>query len=199
MTASKPTRIYTNVFPRVAIPAPHKKYPEWLERTLENPNIPVPEYVIEAQKPVTIKTPGMPPRTLGGEPAPPPLYVPPPAEVHQKPKMPVRFRVLSSFGTPIFGFTIRANDQNLVTGINGEAPMEVYQGLSLAFSTGMGSGWTIPKGATRKTRMMGLVPISQMVPVSTPMTITLYPEAGEWENGDGVVRQQAITYATSWK
>ena len=75
MTVAKKSLVYRNVFPWVAIPAPPRKYPEWLERSLENPNIPVPESVIEANKSATITTPGMPPRTLGGKPAPLGSYI----------------------------------------------------------------------------------------------------------------------------
>ena len=122
--------------------------------------------------------------------------MPPPAEIHQRQKVPVRFRVLNAFDRPIFGFAIRASDVDLVTDMNGEATMEVYRGLPLAISTGRESGWSYPNGASRKVRMTGMMGISDIFQVDAPKTVLLYPESGEYNIGDGVIRQQAITYGS---
>ncbi len=193
------TKIYTNVFPRVAVPVPPRKYEPWLKARLENENSPIPANVTEenrvkiepwmTRKPLNVKI-------FGSDPIPPASYVAPPAEVKQCPMIPIVFIVLDSYLNPIHGFEIRINDQNLLTNEKGEAYINVYQGHDISFTTGSSSGWTFPMGAKRKVRMTGMIGISDTFTVDNPRTIPIYPMAGEWTRGDGVTRQQLPLYTT---
>lgn len=176
---------------------PPRAYPTWLATTFTDPNAPVPESVLEENRPkiepTRILTPG---KILGAGPGPRAKIMPPPMVVQQTPMVKVKFRVLSVTDRPIFGFGIRVNDKNLVTNKKGEVALDVYQGHNLEFSTGRESGWVIPNGAERRLRMIGLVPIAQSFPVSTPITVFVYPESGEFQIGRQVFTQR-ITYTTS--
>ena len=116
--------------------------------------------------------------------------------VQQTPKVLVKFRVLNITDRPIFGYSIRANNENLITNNQGEAILEVYKGHDLAWSTGRESGWTIPNGAKRKARMVGMVGMAQIFPIEAPTTILLYPESGEYRL-NGRTYAVPITYTTS--
>ncbi len=184
----------------IRIIKPPRVYPDWLAATFSDQNTPIPESVLAENRPKI--TPGMtmvatPGKILGGDPPPPAKYVPPPMVVQQLAKVPVKFRVFDSYGRPIFGFGIRANDENLVTDARGEATTETYQGHTVFFSTGRESGWGFPPGARRKVRMTGMIPMGDTFTADTPKTVILWPMAGEWDPGDGVTRQQAIRYTTS--
>ncbi len=180
---------------------PPRAYPDWLTATFTDPNAPVPESVLQEARPkyeglTRIATPG---KILGGGPPPPAKYMPPPMVVKQLAKVPVTFKVLDSYGRPIFGYEIRADDQNLVTDARGEATMEMYQGHTVFFSTGRESGWSFPPGAQRKVRMTGMVGISDQFIADASKTIKIWPSSGEWDPGDGVTRHQTKTYPTSWR
>ena len=183
-------------------PEPPREYPDWLEAKFSDPNAPIPESVLAENRPkveswmTMVATPG---RILGAGPVPAAKHVPPPLVVRQLAKVPVKFRVLDSYGGPIIGFEVRADDQNLVTDARGEATMEMYQGHTIFFSTGGESGWGFPPGARRKVKMAGMMAISDKFIADTSKTIIIWPMAGEWDPGDGVTRHQAITYATSWR
>ena len=199
----KTTLTYTpaspDVFPRVAIPAPPRKYPEWLEARLLNENSPIPETVLAEDRPKIepwMPQVAMPGRIFGAHEEVPALYVPPPIPVSQRPMVSLKFKVKNAFNKPIFGFGIRVNDRDLMTDENGEASMSVYQGHAVEFSTGRESGWTIPKGAQCKVRMTGMVPMAQRLTVNAPETIVIYPEAGEYSVGGRTICQP-ITYMAS--
>ena len=178
---------------------PPRAYPDWLTATFTDPNAPVPESVLEKNRPkleswmTLVATPG---RILGAGPVPAAKYMPLPMVVQQTPMVKVKFRVLSVTDRPIFGFGIRVNDKNLVTDKRGEIILDVYQGHNLEWSTGRESGWTIPNGAKRKLRMTGMIPMAQIFPIEATTTILLYPESGEYRL-NGQTYAQSITYTTS--
>ena len=180
-------------------PDPPRKYPDWLAARLRGENVAVPESVLEENRPkiepwmTVTATPG---KILGSEPIPAAKYVPPPMVVQQRAKIPVKFKVLSIEDRPIFGFRIRANSEDLITDAKGEAQIIVYQGHDLSWSTGRESGWSIPVGAKRRSRMFGMVPMAQNIPINTPTTILVYPESGEFKV-NGKTYDQLITYTTS--
>lgn len=176
---------------------PPRHYPEWLKIQFTDANARIPESVLEENQPKVEYTQVVASgRVLGGEPNPRAKYRAPPMVVEQRPKVLLTFRVLTIEDRPITGFSIRANSENLITDAKGEAGVEVYQGLPFSWSTGRESGWTVPKGARRRLRMTGMVPIAQSFPVSTPITLFVYPESGEFQIGRRVF-SQPITYAIS--
>lgn len=187
-------------FPPEEVKPPKNSYPEWLAARMRGENVAIPESVVEEYR-VKIepwmREPGPPPKTFGYHGVVPEKYVPPPTVVQEKPKIPVTFKVLDSFDNPIFGFSFRVNNENLMTNTNGEASIEIYKGHKIDFSTGRESGWSLPKGARRKVRMVGMVPMSQIFPVNIPTTIFLFPVAGEYSIGGGRTLFQSITYTNS--
>lgn len=176
---------------------PPREYPAWLKATFSDTNANVPASALDKDRPkieyTQIVASG---RVLGGEPNPRAKFVAPPMVVEQKSMVPIRFKVLSIHDRPITGFSIRANDDDLLTDSKGEAGTHVYPGHLFRWSTGRESGWTIPNGARRRLRMTGLVPLSQSFPVSEPTTVLVYPESGEFQIGQRVFKQP-ITYTTS--
>ncbi len=178
---------------------PPRKYPDWLVARFTDANAPVPESALAEFRPKIepwmreIRNIG---KTFGAGPPPPAKYMPPPMVVQQTPKVLVKFRVLNITDRPIFGFSIRANDKNLITNNRGEAILEVYKGHDLEFSTGRESGWTIPNGAKRKLRMTGMIGMAQIFPIEATTTILLYPESGEYRF-NGRTYASPITYTTS--
>ncbi len=197
MTVDKTPLTYTPasplVFPREDIPEPPRAYPAWLKARLADEDVPIPESVILEYYPVVVPSgPSSSVKIFGGEPIPPAKYVPPPEEVKHCPKMMVRFKVLNAFNQPISSFKIRANDKDLITNENGGVSLEVYKGHPLAVTTGVESGWSTPLGATRRVKMVGMVPMAKIITVDTPRTIHLFPESGQWNPGNGI-----ITYADS--
>lgn len=181
------------VWPKENIPEPPRAYPAWLEARLAGENVPIPESVVLKYYPrITPSSPSPPVKIFGFEPNPPSKYVPPPEEVKHCPKMMVRFKVLNAFNQPISGFEIRANEKDLTTNETGAVSLMVYKGHPLAVSTGVESGWSIPLGAMRRVKMVGMSPMAKIITVDTPRTIHLFPESGQWDPGNGIT-----TYADS--
>jgi len=176
---------------------PPRHYPAWLKATFADANVAVPESVLEENRSKIEYTQVIASgRVLGGEPNPRANYMPPPMVVEQRPKVLVTFKVLTIEDRPITGFNIRVDSQNLITDAEGQAWVEVYEGIPFSWSTGRESGWSLPIGAKRRLRMTGLVPMSQTFPVSVPIMLFVYPESGEFQIGKRVFTQ-TITYTTS--
>jgi len=187
----------STVWPREEVKPPKNAYPPWLAAQLRGENVAVPQSVIDKYYPkIEPSRPSPPPKIHGDHGEVPAKYVPPPIVVQQRPKILVKFKVLSVSDRPIFGFSIRANDEDLTTDAKGEAQIIVYQGHDFTWSTGRESGWSIPVGAKRRLRMVGMVPIAQTFPIGASTTILIFPESGEYKfNGQNYA--QTITYATS--
>lgn len=187
----------STTFPRQEIKPAKNAYPPWLAAQLRGENVATPQSVIDKYhpkiEPTLVVIPG---KTLFAHENVPALYVPPPMIVKQTPKMLVKFKVLNAFDKPIFGFSIRANKEDLLTDSQGNVSIIVYQGHNLVFSTGRESGWSLPNGAKRKVRMTGMIPIAQSLPMKAPSTVYLFPESGEFKV-NGVIFTQPITYTPS--
>jgi len=112
-----PKRLY-------AYPAPPRRYPAWLAAQLRGENIPIPEAILAEDRPKIesyMPQVAMPGRIFGAHEDVPALYVPPAKLVSQRPMVPVKFQVLTSYDIPIVGFNIRVDDKDLLTDERGEA------------------------------------------------------------------------------
>jgi len=177
-------------------PEPPRRYPDWLAKSLVNPNSPIPASVIEENRPKIEPTlVATPAKIFGDHGVVTGLYVPPPMVVEQLGKIPITFRVLTAFDKPISGLHLRANGENWVTNEKGEVSIEAYKGHLLDFSIGL-NGWHIPNGAKRRVRLNNLVPMTNIFPVSAPTTIVLYPQSGEFKV-NGQTFSQSIIYDTA--
>ncbi len=170
-----------------------RAYPPWVI----DPNVPIPESVIEASKPKIeqwMREPREEGAPRGIESPPPALPLPPLLVLPRAPKLKVMFKVLNLSDKPIFGFRIWSNGEERVTDSNGEVHLSVYQGHNLDWATARESGWSFPNGAKRKARMVGMVPIAQTLPINAPTTIFVYPQSGEFTVNGGRSIQQAVHY-----
>ena len=171
------------------IKPPTVKYPDWLEKTLENPN--------QMSKLAPKQVLYIPPeyrqiRNIGyplepQAPAQSIIQLPP---TPLAPKIPVKFRVRTNNGKPITGYAINVNtpENSVKTDEKGEVQVLPFQGLDLNWN-GAKVGWE-GSGLNRR-RLEALIPLGGFFKVFLPTQIDIYPESG-YSAINGVLQSHQI-------